>query len=65
MNHRDAIEFDLIKLITGERLLRLTHPPSALALEMKLDSKQAVVRQKERLFNVFEAALTQAELSAA
>jgi len=65
MVSRDKIQIDLIKLISGERLLRLTEPVSGLALEKKLDPKQPVVRQRERLFSVFEAALARAELSAA
>jgi hypothetical protein len=62
MSHRNKIQVDLIKLVSGERLIRLTYLPLGLVLEKKLDPKQAVVRQKERLFGVFEAALTQAEL---
>jgi len=65
MSKRDKIQVDLIKLDNGERLLRLTDLPSGLSLEKKVDSRQPVVRQKERLFSVFEAALTQAELTAA
>ena len=65
MVSRDKIQIDLIKPISGERLLRLTEPQSGLALEKKLDPKQPVVRQRERLFSVFEAALARAELSAA
>ena len=60
-----TIQIDLIKLVSGERLLRLTEPQSGLALEKKLDAKQPVVRQKERLLGVFEAALARADLSAA
>ncbi len=65
MDHRDAIEVDLIKLISGERLLRLTYRPLGLALEKRLDPGLAVARQKQQLFGVFEAALAKAELSAA
>jgi hypothetical protein len=65
MDHRDKIQVDLIKLGTGERLMRLTYLPLGLVLEKKLDPKQAVVRQKERLFGVFEAALAQAEMTPA
>jgi hypothetical protein len=65
MDHRNKIQVDLIRLVTGERLMRLTYLPSGLVLEKKLDPKQAVVRQKERLFDVFEAALAQAELTPA
>ena len=65
MGNRDKIQVDLIKLAGGERLLRLTDIPSGLALEKKVDPRQPVFRQKKRLFSVFEAALTQAELVAA
>ena len=65
MANRDKIQVDLIKLAGGERLLRLTDLPSGLALEKKVDPRQPVLRQKERLFSVFEAALTRAELTAA
>jgi len=63
MLDRDKIQFDLVKLLTGERLLRLTDPQSGLALEKKLDPAQGVVPQKERLLKVFEAALARAELA--
>ena len=65
MIDRDKIQIDLIKLSTGERLLRLTEPQTGLALEKKLDASQPVARQKERLLGVFEAALARAELIAA
>jgi hypothetical protein len=65
MVNRDRIQIELLSLETGERLLRLTDPVSGLTLEQKLDSGQAVSRQKERLFSVFDAALARAELSAA
>ena len=64
MIDRSKIQIDLIKLVSGERLLRLTEPQSGLALEKKLDARHAVVREKERLLGVFEAALACAELSA-
>jgi hypothetical protein len=65
MSHRSKIQVDLIKLVSGERLMRLTYVPFDLVLEQKLDPKEAVFRQKERLFGVFEAALARAELTAA
>ena len=65
MLDRNKIQIDLIKLVGGERLLRLTEPASGLSLERKLDPKQAVACQKERLLGVFEAALARAELLAA
>jgi hypothetical protein len=65
MRHRKKIQVDLIKLVDGARLLRLTYSPLDLVLEKKLDSKQAVASQKKRLFSVFEAALAQAELKPA
>lgn len=57
MVDRDKIQFDLIKLLNGERILRLTEPQSGLALEQKLAPADAVVRQKEKRLGTFEAAL--------
>ena len=65
MVDRDKIQFDLIKLVNGERILRLTEPQSGLSLEKKLTPADAVIRQKERLLRVFEAALIRAEAMAA
>ncbi len=56
------IQIELIKLVGGERLLRLTEPLSGLALEKKLDPQKPVVSQKKNLLGVFEAALARAEL---
>ena len=57
---RQKIQIDLIKLISGERLLRLADPGSGLALEKKLDPQKSIVGQKEQLLGVFEAALARA-----
>jgi hypothetical protein len=65
MVDRNNIQIDLIKLVGGDRLLRLSEPQSGLALEKKLDPRQSVVRQKERLLGVFEAVLARADLAAA
>ena len=65
MVDRKNIQIELIKLVGGERLLRLTEPQSGLALEKKLDPQKPVASQKEKLFGVFEAALARAELAAA
>jgi hypothetical protein len=65
MIKRDKIQIELIKLKSGERLLRLTEPQTGLSLERKLDSERPVVDQKKRLLSVFEAALARAELSPA
>ena len=65
MVDRKNIQIDLIKLVSGERLLRLTEPQSGLALEKKLDPQKPVASQKEKLFAVFEAALARAELATA
>jgi hypothetical protein len=62
MADHDKIQLDLIKLLNGERILRLTDPRSGLSLEKKLTPAEAVVRQKDRLLQVFEAALARAEL---
>jgi hypothetical protein len=65
MTDRNKIQIDLIKLVSGERLLRLTEPLSGLSLEKKLDPQKPVASQKEKLLGVFDAALARAELMAA
>jgi hypothetical protein len=60
MFDRSKVQIDLIKLVGGDRLLRLTETESGLTLEKKLDLQQPVARQKERLLNVLEAALKNA-----
>jgi hypothetical protein len=62
MADHEKIQFDLVKLLNGERILRLTDPQSGLSLEKKLKPAEAVVRQKNRLLEVFEAALARAEV---
>jgi hypothetical protein len=62
---RDKIQIDLIKLASGERLLRLTEPQFGLSLEKKLVATQSLVRQKEGLMGIFEAALARAKLQPA
>jgi hypothetical protein len=61
MDYRDQIQVELIKLVGNERLLRLSFSPTGLVLEKKLDPKQALLSQKEKLFAIFEAALAKAE----
>ena len=65
MAEHHNIQMDLVKMADGGRLLRLTDARSGLALEQVLDPQQPVVRQKEKLLRVFEAALARAELTAA
>ncbi len=65
MADRSKIQIDLIRLVGGERLLRLTEPQSGLSLEKKLDPQKPVASQKEQLLSVFDAALARAELAAA
>ena len=65
VSHRDKIQVELIRLSGGSRLLRLNYAPLGLVLEHPLNSELPLVRQKERMFSVFEAALAKAELTAA
>jgi hypothetical protein len=64
MDHRNKIQVELIKLVGGARLMRLTYSPLDLVLERQLDVNHALSQQQERLFGVFEAALAQAKLTA-
>jgi len=63
MADADKIQIDLIRLVSGDRLIRLTERDSGLTLEQKLDPQLPVVRQKERLLQVFQAALEKAALA--
>ena len=65
MVDRGTIQIDLIKLVWGERLLRLTEPQSGLSLEKKLNPQKPVAGQKEKLLGVFDAASVRAETMAA
>ena len=60
MAEGQKIQFDLIKLRNGDRLLRLTDPPSGLSLERKLNPDDAVALQKNLLLKIFAAALSRA-----
>jgi hypothetical protein len=62
MGDHEKIQFDLVKLLSGERILRLTDPQSGLCLEKTLKPDEAVVGQKDRLLQVFEAALARADM---
>ena len=63
MANRDKIEFELIKLAGGVRLLRLSEAKSGLTVERKLDPNRPVSDQKDALAKVFQAALNQAQLT--
>jgi hypothetical protein len=58
------IQMELVKLSSGDRLLRLFEPLSGLAMERKLDGKRSVHDQKQQLIDVFEAALKRAKVTA-
>jgi hypothetical protein len=58
----EEIQFDLVKLLNGERILRLTDPQTGLSLEKKLNPADAVISQKDRLLQVFAAALARAQI---
>ena len=65
MVNQDHIQVELVKLVSGDRLIRLTEPKTALTLERKIDPAKPILSQKQQLLNVFEAALEKAELLAA
>jgi len=56
------IEIDLVKLIDGARLLRLTDRKSGLVLERKLDPARPVHDQRKELGDIFQAAMARAQL---
>ena len=59
-----AAQIGLIGLVSGERIPLLTELQSERSLEKKLASADVVVRQKEKLVRMFEAALALAEATA-
>lgn len=65
MIDRNEIQIELVKLAGDERLIRVSEANSGLTLEKKLDPKQPVVAQKEKLLRAFEAALARVELAPA
>ncbi len=65
MHGHENIQINLLKMADGGHLLRLTEPDLGLSLERKLDPKRPVLRQKQQLLSVFEAALAQAAMSPA
>jgi hypothetical protein len=60
MSRRPRIDIELIKLVGGKRVIRLSTPSSPLVLEQKLDPKQAVLAQEKLMVAAYEAALAQA-----
>lgn len=61
----DDTQVELVRLRGGGRTLRITDPVSGIVLEKRLDPNLPVLRQKQRLYSVFRAAMAQAELSPA
>jgi hypothetical protein len=59
------VRIELIKLRSGERVIRLSEQHLGLSLEKILNSGKPVVRQKNELMSVFQAALERLELTAA
>ena len=58
------IKVELLKLASGERLLRLEHPDSGLCLEKKLEPEPSVVAQTARWKQVFTSLLSRELLAA-
>jgi hypothetical protein len=56
------IEMELVKLSDGGRLLRLFDRETGMSLERKLDPSKPVLRQKNQLLAIFDAALARAHV---
>lgn len=65
MDDRRDMQIDLVKLVGGERLLRITETRSGMTLEKRISAGEPVHRQKQKLLAVFEAALANVQLAAA
>lgn len=55
----NSIRVELLRLTSGERLLRLEHPPTGLCLEKRLNPAHPVVAQRDHWLRAFEALLEQ------
>ena len=55
--NRDQVQIESTKLVSGERVLRVTEPTTGFVLEKKLDGKLPVILQMGQLLRMFEAAL--------
>ncbi len=60
----DQIRVELLKLASGERLLRLEHPLSGLCLEKRLDPRAPVAVQTARWREVFASLLARESFAA-
>jgi hypothetical protein len=60
----NELKFESTKIVTGERVLRL-HSQAGYVLEKKLDGRVSVVRQKQQLVRMLEAALASVQKSSA
>ncbi len=54
VSNRDHIEVELVKLVSGVRLLRFTEPKLGLTLERRVDPNQPVSGQKKALMQVLK-----------
>lgn len=57
------VRVELVKLADGARLLRFTDAISGVSVERKLDVTRSVDEQKQKLREVFEAAVKRAQLA--
>lgn len=57
MNSPAPFQIELLKLADGTRLLRVSDPLTATALERRLDPTQPVTRQKEAVDRALRAVL--------
>lgn len=59
------IQIELVKLVDGTRLLRLSEPTARVCLEKAVDPAAPIARQKERWLRVFRDLLAREAMAAA
>jgi hypothetical protein len=65
MNPPASLQIEMVKLVDGTRVLRVTDAATATTLERRVDPAQPVVRQKEMVAHALRAVLDRELKSAA
>jgi hypothetical protein len=65
MDKHGGFEIEFVKLVDGQRIIRLADAVSGLALEQRVDATRPVHDQTQKLIDVFQAAIKYSQLTTA